>query len=56
MTLNWPGWKTKAIFHPTIFGATCWPTCAPHPIEKSLWEVLERSLSLSENKSCNKNT
>jgi hypothetical protein len=34
MNVNVPRQKTKANFHPPIFGAVCLASCVPHPTEK----------------------
>jgi hypothetical protein len=36
MTTPLSGQQREMIFHPLIFGVAC----APHPIEKSPWEVI----------------
>jgi hypothetical protein len=39
MTMSSSGEDKVRIFHPLIFGASCYASCAPYPIEKSPLEV-----------------
>jgi hypothetical protein len=52
ISINLPKWKTRVIFHPTIFGTALWANCAPLPIDKSLKKVSPFS---KRRKFCNKN-
>jgi hypothetical protein len=39
MTMSSSGEDKVRVFHPLIFGASCYASCAPYPIEKSPLEV-----------------
>jgi hypothetical protein len=39
MTMSSSGEDKVRIFHPLTFGASCYASCAPYPIEKSPLEV-----------------